>query len=236
MAGVDGVPGQARWRCILLGLTLCAAGAQAASAPGGWKTYRSEVLGWQLSYPPTMELKAYFGGQSAELRDTKTDAVVAELEVWPPGFCPREPPGTTAEALGSERVATVTQADGPGSSSSCGDPKTVHRSWTGAHVPLYEVWLTCRSERTVDGRAVTHEEGRKGPTFFADISQPWRTRVLTVDPVGVDPRVPTPPADVAAIREVLATLRTFARPDPRTVCIGDGPHRFATPNENVVVP
>jgi hypothetical protein len=61
-------------------------------------------------------------------------------------------------------------------------------------------------------RTVRRREGQKGPTFFADVSQVWRKRVLTVDPVGVDPRMApaTRPPDLTAIRHVLATLATFA--------------------------
>jgi hypothetical protein len=131
--------------------------------------------------------------------------------------------GTTAEAIGMERVATVTQADGDDGSSSCGTPTTVRRFTSDRQVPLYEVMLPCRSERIADGRMIHRREGHKGPTFFADVSQSWRKRVLTADPVGVDPRMaaPTRPPDVAGIRDVLATLATFAVPDPKAVCIED---------------
>jgi hypothetical protein len=47
-----------------------------------------------------MELKVYFGGQSAELRDATSGAALAELELWPPDLCPRDRLGTTAEAIG----------------------------------------------------------------------------------------------------------------------------------------
>jgi hypothetical protein len=209
-------------RVLVLSLALVATAVQAGSARAGWKTYRSEQFGWELSYPTDVELKAYFGGQSAELRDATSGAALAELEVWPPDLCPRERPGTTAEAIGRERVATVTQADGDDGSSSCGTPMTVRRFSSDRDVPLYEVRLTCGSERIVAHRTVRRREGRKGPTFFADVSQPWRKRVLTVDPSGVDPRMGvTRPQDVAAIRGVLATLATFPVPDPNTVCIED---------------
>jgi hypothetical protein len=191
--------------------------------PRGRKTYRSEQFGWEISYPPEMELKAYLGGASAEPRHAMTGAAVAEIELWPSHLCPRERPGTTAEAIGTERVATVTQADGDDGSSSCGSPMTVRRLVSQRDVPLYEVGLTCRSERLVGHRTVRRHEGRKYPTFFADVSQSWRKRVLTVDPVGVDPRMAaaTHPPDVAAIRNVLATVATFAVPDPNVVCIED---------------
>lgn len=210
-------------RTVLVTLALLATALHAGSVPGDWKTYRSEQFGWELSYPPDMELRVYLGGESGELRDAKTGAPLAELELWPPDSCPRERPGTTAEAIGTERVATVTRADGDDGSSSCGSPMTIQRLASDRHVPLYEVGLTCRSERIVGRRTVRRREGRKYPTFFADVSQSWRKRILTVDPVGIDPRMEAAkhPPDVAGIRSVLATLATFAVPDPKVVCIED---------------
>lgn len=210
-------------RTLVVSLVLVTTTVHAGSTRHGWKIYRSEQFGWELSCPRQMELKTYFGGQSAELRDATTGAALAELELWPPGLCPRERVGTTAEAIGMERVAAVTQTDGDDGSSSCGTPTTVRRFTSDRQVPLYEVVLACRSERFADGRTIHRREGHKGPTFFADISQSWRKRVLTVDPVGVDPRMaaPTRPPDVAGVRDVLATLATFAVPDPKAVCIED---------------
>jgi hypothetical protein len=210
-------------RTIVAVLVLVAASVRAGRTPAGWKAHRSEQFGWELSYPPEMELKVYFGGQSGELRDATNGTALAELELWPPDLCPRERPGTTAEAIGLVRVATVTQADGDDGSSSCGPPTTVRRFASDHDVALYEVRLTCTSERITAHGTVRRREGRKGPTFFADVSQPWRKRILTVDPVGVDPRMapPSRPPDVAAIRSVLATLATFPVPDPNVVCIED---------------
>jgi hypothetical protein len=210
-------------RILAVTLALLATAVHAGGVPGGWKTYRSEQFGWELAYPPAMELKAYLGGASADLRDAITGSVLAELELWPSDLCPRERPGTTAEAIGTERVAAVTQADGDDGSSSCGSPITVRRSASDRGVPLYEVGLTCRSERIVGRRTVHRREGLKDPTFFADVSQAWRKRVLLVDPVGVDPRmtVGAHPPELASIRSVLATLATFPVPDPKVVCIED---------------
>jgi hypothetical protein len=210
-------------RTLVVALVLVATAVRAGSTPDGWNTYRSEQFGWELSYPPDIQLKAYFGGQSATLLDAANGSALAELELWPSDLCPRERPGATAEAVGLERVAMVTQADGDDGSSSCGPPMTVRRFASDRNVPLYEIRLTCSSERIVGRRTVRRHEGRKGPTFFADVSQSWRKRVLTVDPVGVDPRLAaaTRPFDVAAIRDILATLATFAVPDPNTVCLDD---------------
>src|SRR5262249_39086704 len=114
-------------RKLLVSLLLVAAAVRAGDTPEGWKRYRSEHFGWVLSLPPEMELTVYFGGQSGELRDASNGTALADLELWPPDLCPRERPGTTAEALGMARVATVTQADGDDGSSSCGAPTTVRR-------------------------------------------------------------------------------------------------------------
>jgi hypothetical protein len=210
-------------RTLTFTVAVLATAVHAGAVPGDWKTYRSEQFGWELAYPPAMELKTYVGGASADLRDAITGSVLAELEVWPSDLCPRERPGTTAEAIGTQRAAEVTQADGADGSSSCGSPIIVRRSVSGRGVRVYEVGLTCTSERIVGHRAVHRREGRKEPTFFADVSQPWRKRVLLVDPVGVDPRMAAgahAPA-VASIRRVLETLATFAVPDPKVVCIED---------------
>ena len=203
-------------RILAVTLALLATAVHAGGVPGGWKTYRSEQFGWELAYPPAMELKAYLGGASADFRDAITGGVLAELELWPSDLCPRERPGTTAEAIGTERVAAVTQADGDDGSSSCGSPITVRRSVSDRGVPLYEVGLTCGSERIVGRRTVHRREGRKDPTFFADVSQAWRKRVLLVDPVGG-----AHPPELTSIRSVLETLATFPVPDPKVVCIED---------------
>jgi hypothetical protein len=224
---------------LVASLVLVATAVHAEGAPVGWTTYRSDRYGWEVSHPPGTELKVHFGGQSAELRDATSGAALAELEIWPPDLCPRERPGTTAEAIGMERLAAVTQADGDDGSSSCGAPTTVRRFASERDVPLYEVVLTCRSERLGQRRRVGRHEGHKGPTFFADVSQPWRRRVLTVDPSGVDPRMaPTGgPPDVKIVRDVLATLTTFALPDPDTVCIEDlRPGAFPAPGATAPPP
>jgi len=203
--------------------TLSVSVANATAPPAGWKTYRSEQFGYELSYPPDMELRAYFGGSSGDLRDPATGEALVELEVWPGDLCPRERPGTTAKALGVERAAAITQADGDGSSSSCGRPVTV-REWDSSRgVRFYELQLTCRGEHTAGRRRVHEALGRKGPTFFADVSQPWRARILMVDPVGADPRMAPVRHRVesAVAREILDTLTTFPLPDPKVVCIED---------------
>jgi hypothetical protein len=212
-------------RCLPVALVLLAATVQGAASLEGWTTYRSEEFGWELSYPPDIELKVWLGGRSGELRVAATGDELAELELWPGDLCPREKPGTTAKAIGMERVAAVTQADGDGSSSSCLTPIAIRRLASDHAVPLYELRLACASERTVRRRTVRRREGIKGPTFFADVSQSWRKRVLTVDPAGVDPRMgpSTKRADLDTLRRILATLATFPLPEPKVLCIEDAP-------------
>jgi hypothetical protein len=211
-----------RTRATVIALVLASA-AGAAGVPDGWTTYRSDRFGWELSYPASVVLTPYFGGQSGDLSVAASGAALAAIEVWPGDLCPRERSGMTAEALGVERVSAVTQADGDDGSSSCGAPVALRRFSSDAGVRLYEATLTCTAERRVHRRIVRTREGRKGPTFFADISQPWRRRVLTIDPSGLDPRMGSAAtrADPTTLRAVLATLRTFAVPDPHVVCIDD---------------
>jgi len=219
-----------RYACRALGLIAAlAAGAPAAetSAPG-WTRYRSEKFGYALSYPPEVHLEVYLDGVSAAIRDARTNAPLAELEVWSPDECPRQPPGLTAKALGVERVVTATQADGPDGSSWCGEPVTLREQASTHGVPIFVVDLTCKSERVTvsgngpdGGKPVVTTEGKKGPTFFAAISVPWRKRVLSADPVGIDPRR-SPPQRTARpvlVLEILETLETFPTANPNTICI-----------------
>jgi hypothetical protein len=223
---------------------LCAAllaGMVCAAETGGdgWKTYRNATFGYELSYPPDMEYTAYVDGASGALKDRRTGHRLVEFEVWPPGDCPRQPPAVSAREMGIERAKAVTQADGPAGSSDCGDPVTV-RDYAARHgATLYELELTCVRETSPESHDDTDDakpdadlsptqpvitpEGTKGPTFFVDISPPWRTRILMVDPVGVDPRVPetTGKNDLAILRAILWKLQTFPIPKPAGVCIED---------------
>ena len=121
-------------RTLVFTLALVATTVHAGGVPSGWKTYRSEQFGWELSYPHAMELKAYLGGASADLRDAITGRVLAELELWPSDVCPRERPGTTAEGIGTERVAAVTQADGDDGASSWSTRSVSIRAWRSERI------------------------------------------------------------------------------------------------------
>ena len=67
----------------------------------------------------------------------------------------------------------------------------------------------------------------KGPTYFVDISPRWRKRILVADPVGVDPRMQetTGKMDLAFLRTILGTLKTFPILKPPGAYIEDLQHR-----------
>ena len=229
------------WLSIIL---LCAAlpaemAGSAEKNAGNRETYRSEKFGYELSYPAELEYKAYFEGSSGDLRDRNSGSVLVYFEVWPPDECPRDTPDTNARSIGIERAKAITQADGPGGSSYCGDPMSV-REYASLHgVPVYELELTCMSETFpvphVDGEEdepdmeetndapVVRHEGKKGPTYFMDISQPWRKRILLANPVGSNPLKPETKIrpDPAGLRKILETLKTFQVGRPEGICIED---------------
>src|SRR5207244_3356635 len=90
-------------------------------------------------------------------------------------------------------------------------------------IALHELALSCRGERREDRRLVRERLGKKAPTFFADVSQPWRTRVLMLDPAGADPRMGPQPTtkDAAVVRSILESIVVVALPAPDVVCIED---------------
>jgi len=204
-----------------------------------WKTYRSAKFGYELSYPAEMEYVSYFDGASGELRDGRSGRAVAEFEVWPPGQCPSQAADTQAREIGVQRAKDVTQADGHASSSYCGDPMTVREISSFGNNKIYELELTCISEvypdagddemeaepenTVIDTEPIVTNEGKKGPTYFVDISQSWRKRVLMADPIGVDPRRngAKDQTIVPVLLKILTTMRTFAVEKPAGICIED---------------
>jgi len=222
------------WLCV--GLLAGPAGA-AAQDPEGWKSYRNERFGYQLSYPADLEYRAYLDGSSGELRAPGARHALIDFEVWPPSHCPRQPPGRLARELGIERAQTVTQADGPDGSSSCGEPIALRESVSAHGARVYELTLTCIRESypgwhddtegaeaepsAAEAEPLVTPEGTKGPTYFVDISPAWVTRILTADPAGVDPRLRSAgePSGAPLARRILETLKTFPTPQPPGLCI-----------------
>jgi len=226
------------WLCAILPVEIVAAGEESEN---GWKTYRSEKFGYELSYPPEMECIAYFEGSSGELKNA--GGIVASFEVWPSDECPRQPAGAIAREIGIQRAKDLTQADGHGSSSYCGDPVTVRDVASLHGVKIYELELSCVSETytgpdddemdaeqdaaAIDAEPIIANVGKKWPTYFADISQPWRKVVLMLDPIGNNPlsyedrdRI-----DMPIMRTILASLKTFSVQKSPAICIEDLPKR-----------
>src|SRR5690348_15948364 len=166
--------------------------APASAADPEWAVYRNERFGYAISYPPGTKLDMWIDGASGQLQDVATGAELADLELWPVDVCPRQPKGVTARALGIQRAKDVTQADGAGSSSWCGDPIAVRTSRSPKGLAIYELRLTCEREQDGDvdesddedapppppAPPVRRREGTKGPTFFIDVSPSWQSRIL----------------------------------------------------------
>ena len=227
-----------RWLSIVWICALLPCQMPIAAEKGGWKTYRSDKFGYELSFPPEMEYKVYLDGSSGDLMDVHSGNLLVSFEVWPPDECPRQPDGTTAKDVGIEHVKGITQADGADSSSSCGDPLRIWDVASVRGVKIYELELTCVTETSsvpdddeIDvepnsadiDEPITTVDGKKWPTFFIDISQPWRKRILTADPSGNDPRIAKDRIDVDLniLRTILANITTFPVPKPPGICIED---------------
>ena len=224
-------------RSITLLSMLLAGPVVAAEVGNGWRTYHSEKFGFEISYPPGLQFKAYLDGSSATIADPATGNALMELEVWPPDECPRQAAGASARRIGIERAQAVTQADGADGSSSCGEPMTVRETDSASGVKIYELELTCVSERFEQsdddegvGEPVKTVEGKKGPTYFADISPSWKSRILSADPVGVDPRMLPAKQKLgpAVVHAILETLKTFPTPKPDVICIEELQNRGFT--------
>jgi hypothetical protein len=224
---------------IILPWAMLTAGIAGPSAKGeeSWKLYRSTKFGYELSYPAAMEFKEYFEGSSGDLIDRRSGRVLVYFEVWPADTCPRQPAGTTAREIGIERAKAISQADGPDGSSYCGDPITVREQSSLYGAKIYELELTCMSEtypfsldddedaepgmEEIDADPVVKYEGKKGPTYFVDISQSWRRRILIADPAGSNPLKSETEnkADPAILKKILESLKTFRVEKPEGICI-----------------
>jgi hypothetical protein len=65
--------------------------------------------------------------------------------------------------------------------------------------------------------------GKKGPVYAFDISTDTMTKILYVEPTGVEPAAFSPgsKADLKPIREILSTLKVFRVDGPKATCIQD---------------
>ena len=229
-----------RWHCTLCLFAVLSAGVVDAvrKDEDEWRIYRNEKYGYELAYPPEMEYTEYVGGSSGDLKDAASGETLIRFEVWPPGECPRQPDGTAAKEIGIERAKTVTQADGPDSSFYCGDPLKMQEFVSSHGVEFFELELTCMREvfpvwndeealqagQSIEAQSEIKIEGKKGPTYFADISQPWRKRILLADPPGarrLSGATVKGPFDLAILPEILNTLRKFPIAKPPGICIED---------------
>ena len=198
-----------------------------------------------MFYPEEMDCLVYSEGERVDLFDARTGRILAEFEVWPPSEClvpMKERTEIDAREIGIQRARIRTQADGPGSSSYCGDPLKVQEVASSHEARIYELELSCVNEEfpnpddtdentggdtvITDAEPIITSIGKKGPTYFVDISQSWLKRVLMADPLGVDPRyhgiiAPAVSVDLRKILATIKTIKTFPVPKPLGNCIQD---------------
>ena len=80
---------------------------------------------------------------------------------------------------------------------------------------------------TTEAKPIITVDEKKRPAYFADISQPWRKRILIVDPIITDLQADEDKdqSNMALVRTILARLKTFSIPKPPGICIEDLPNR-----------
>jgi hypothetical protein len=221
--------------------SLPALGTARTASAGSWKTYRDAKNGFELRFPASMNFEAHFA--SGELKEIRSGRTVFFMEVWPPDECmhaPGEKTVSSARTVALQRAEDLCQADGPNGSSFCTDPVTL-RPFAGKEgAKGFEIYLTragehCDTdeEENCVGPVKREIYGTKGPVYAFDVSTATMTKILYVEPMGVEPDAfaSGSKADPKLIREILSTLKVFEVESPRVTCIQDLPagQGFALP-------
>jgi hypothetical protein len=225
--------------CSVLCVATLAWAQTASQAP--WRTYRDRTNGFEFRFPASMRFEGRFG--SGDLKELRTERTILTTEVWPSGECmhaPAEKKTTSAREIALQRAEDVCQADGPNGSSFCTDPVTVEPFPSEEGASGFEIYLTragehCETNDENDcvGPMKRDVYGRKGPVYAFDLSTDTMTKILYVEPTGVDPA--TLPldsdADLDSIRKILSTLKVFEVESPEVTCIQD-----LAPGKGLAVP
>ena len=103
----------------------------------------------------------------------------------------------------------------------------MRKTYPGSHDDSDEAEM---EDATVETEPIVTKEGKKGPTYFVEISPSWKKLILSADPAGVDPRMgPTREQfDLAVLRKILGTLKTFPIQKPSVICIEELQNRGLT--------
>src|SRR5262245_54007880 len=217
----EGNPGLAAVSMLLFLLFYAfqAVSGEEGSHPG-WQSHRNERVGYELSFPPSLDFKAYF--EAGDLQERSSGRTLLRAELWPPDECmhaPGENLIVPMQTMALQRAKDVCQADGPNGSSYCSDPVTVKPFVSRNGARGVEMVLTRISEHCdtyEDDECVKpmvgRIEGSKGPVYAFDVSNERMTRILYLEPEVTDARV----------QEVLSSFKVFkVDPGPKPKCIQD---------------
>jgi hypothetical protein len=215
--------------CVILSFSALSA-AETANQ-GSWQIYRDVRNGFEFRFPGAMKFERHFG--SGDLKEPQARRTVFTTEVWPPDECmhaPGEKALTSAREVALQRAKDVCQADGPNGSSFCVDPVRIQPFTSKEGAKGFEIYLTragehCDTDEEDQCVSPMKREvyGKKGPVYAFDISTDTMTKILYVEPTGVEPAAFSPgsKADLKPIREILSTLRVFRVDGPKATCIQD---------------
>lgn len=215
--------------CAVLSLSALSSAETASQAP--WQVYRDGNNGFEFGFPASMKFESHFG--SGDLKEAQTKHTILTTEVWPPDEClhaPGEKTITSAREVALQRAKDVCQADGPNGSSFCTDPVTVRPFASKEGAKGFEIYLTragehCDTDEENNCVSPMKREvyGKKGPIYAFDISTDTMTKILYVEPIGIEPATFSPgsKADLQPIREILSTLKVFRVDSPKATCIQD---------------